>query len=156
LGFLCELSLFTIDFYYIRLVKFSPKTKFMKKRSQMILLFVAMGISFVACKKDPTKKEMLVKKWKIDELLVDSANFTPFVANARFEFLDNNTVISTQSGTDTDTSVWTFNEAETQILIGTGADQDVWTILELAEKSLKVDIQDPDDDIKMSCSPATN
>jgi phosphotransferase system IIB component len=128
----------------------------MKKPSQMILLFVAMGISLLACKKDPTKKELLVKKWKIDELLVDSANFTPFVTNVRFEFLDNNTVISNELGGDADTSVWTFNAAETQILIGTGADQEVWAILELAEKSLKVHIQDPDEDIKMSCSPATN
>jgi hypothetical protein len=128
----------------------------MKKSSQMILLFVAMGMSLLACKKDPTKKELLVKKWKIDELLVDSANFTPFVANARFEFLDNNTVISTQPGTPSDTSPWTFNEAETQILLGTGAEQEVWTILELAESSLKVDIQDPDEDIKMSCSPAVD
>lgn len=122
----------------------------------MILLFVAMGISFVACKKDPTNKELLVKKWKVDEYLVDSLNFTSFVANVRFEFLDNNTVIATQPGEPTDTSTWTFNEAETQILVGTGADQEVWAILELAESSLKVDIQDPDADIKMSCSPAVD
>jgi hypothetical protein len=65
-------------------------------------------------------------------------------------------VIATQPGEPTDTSTWTFNEAETQILVGTGADQEVWAILELAESSLKVDIQDPDADIKMSCSPAVD
>lgn len=120
----------------------------------MILLFVAMGMSLLACKKDPTKKELLVKKWKVDQYLIDSTDFTQLVANARFEFLDNNTVIATQPGTDADTATWIFNEAETQILIGTAADQVVWAILELAESSLKVDVQDQDDDIKISFSPS--
>jgi hypothetical protein len=127
----------------------------MKKTSFMIMLFVSVGFGFTSCKKDPTNKEMLVKKWKVDELLIDSTNFTAFVANTRFDFLDNNTLIITDPNETPDTLVWVFNEGETQILIGSGEDQEVWGILELTPEILKADIEDPDVDTKVTLSPVT-
>jgi hypothetical protein len=134
----------------------------MNKKTTWFLFFLVAGITLASCKKEdpivtppaPTKKELLSKKWKVDQVLVDSVDVTFFFGNARFDFRSNNTVILTLPFEDPDTTVWAFNAAETQIIIGPPGDQEVLDILALTSVQLKVRIQDPDEETLITMSPA--
>jgi len=137
----------------------------MNKKTTWFLLFIAASITFSACKKEdpiepvppaPTKKELLTKKWKADQVLVDSLDVTFFFSGFRLDFRADNTVIVTSPPEAPDTSVWAFNATETQIILDPGVDEEVVDILTLTATQLKLRIADPDEEILFTMSPATN
>ncbi|MDP2187432.1 MAG: hypothetical protein Q8J69_01995 [Sphingobacteriaceae bacterium] len=139
----------------------------MNKKSSWILLLLAVGITVASCKKEdpiiptptppaPTKKELLTKIWKIDQILIDSIDATFFFTGARFNFRADNTVIFTMPGESPDTSNWAFNAAQTQIILSQAGEQDTLNILALTTTQFKVRSYDYDEDLEsiITMSPA--
>ncbi len=137
----------------------------MNKKSTWILFLLAVGITLASCKKEdpiiptppaPTKKELLTKIWKVDQILIDSLDVTFFFTGVRFDFRANNTAIFTMPGEDPDTSTWAFNAAETQIILSQAGERDTLNILALTAAQLKLRSYDYDEELEsiITMSPA--
>jgi hypothetical protein len=123
----------------------SIKSNHMNKKQTWFLLLLAVGITFASCKKDdpivppaPTNKELLSKIWKIDQILVDSMDVTTFFTGLRFNFRADNLAIITMPGESPDTSTWSFNAAETQIILAQDGELDTLNILALTALQLRL------------------
>ena len=135
-------------------------------KTTIFTFFLAAFVAFASCKKDdpttppvntPTKKEMLVRTWKIQSMTVNQMPLPDSMyASNRLTFKTDGTYISSDGSSSDDTGTWEFNSDETKLIMDKGtSDESTGDIIELSTTKLHMkETDDSSGTVDMTLIPA--
>lgn len=126
---------------------------------------MAAFVAFVSCKKEepttppvtpPTKKEMLVRTWKIQSMTINQMPMPDsFFVDQRLTFKADGTYTSGDGSGADDNGVWEFNSEQTKIIMDKGTDDETNAdIVELSSTKLHMKETEDNTTVEMVLIPA--